>query len=191
MEAPRLAWCEKNRHEMLLAANEDTKLHQIAKKGTQIRCDREFSNDAIVFAVNTLRLISQSPAHTALRLQLKINGNTTMMNHESPPTATFKGYKMIKNMSLIHSIKPTNIFQTTRCEKLVKKSAVKSGYCKLVSFAAVESVRQFLGILAIFLPRGSIFIGFTCRNTPTLWTRNQTSIKSHPMIFPTYFCFKN
>ena len=100
------------------------KLHQIAKKGTQIRCDREFSNDAIVFAVNTLRLISQSPAHTALRLQLKINGNTTMMNHESPPTATFKGYKMIKkchNNSLHQTHQPTS-FKTTRCEKLVKKN---------------------------------------------------------------------
>lgn len=95
---------------------------KLPKKGTKIRCHREFSNDAIVFAVNTLRLISQSPAHTALRLQLKINGNTTMMNHESPPTATFKGYKMIKIMSLQFTPSPpVKIFQNTNCEKLVTK----------------------------------------------------------------------
>ena len=35
MEAPRLAWCEKNRHEMLLAANEDTEIASNCQKKEQ------------------------------------------------------------------------------------------------------------------------------------------------------------
>lgn len=57
--------------------------------------------------------------------------------------------------------------------------------------AALRSVQTIPRNPSRFLPRGRFSLGSPAETLPLYITRNQTSIKSHPMIFPTYVCFKN